>query len=189
MGDMGQNNQDQVRDILRNARRVAVIGNGGSGKSTLALQLHAVLGLPLYHLDKYFWKPEWTHPDLAEYKMVHDALCDKEWWIIEGLNMRVIEHRFQRADVIIFLDTPAYICFLRILKRTLTYYGKEAPASAEGCKEAFNWKFLKFLKWVLWDFAAKKPALIQLLDVYRVQKPVFILRSSKEVQTFVNHLA
>ena len=42
--------------------KIAIIGNPGSGKSTLASKLHHILGIPIYHLDQYFWKPGWQRP-------------------------------------------------------------------------------------------------------------------------------
>ena len=40
-------------------KRIMIIGSGGSGKSTFSSKLSEVLGLPLYHLDAYYWKPGW----------------------------------------------------------------------------------------------------------------------------------
>lgn len=132
---------------MKNIKRIAIIGNAGSGKSTLAQKLHEILNLPVYHLDKYFWKPNWTRPDPEEYKKIHDSICSQDKWITDGMNLRLLEYRIQRSDVIIFLDMPRYVCFWRIFKRTIKYYGRETPTSAENCPERFNWEFIKFLKW------------------------------------------
>ncbi len=40
-------------------KRVMVIGGPGSGKSTLARRLHAISGLPLFHLDQLYWRAGW----------------------------------------------------------------------------------------------------------------------------------
>ncbi|GGJ18448.1 hypothetical protein [Paenibacillus hunanensis] len=48
-------------------QRVLIIGCSGSGKSTLSTQLQPILKLPLIHLDRYFWKPNW------------EATQDEEW--------------------------------------------------------------------------------------------------------------
>ena len=40
-------------------KKIVLIGSGGSGKSTLAKQLSHALGIPVYHLDTLFWKPNW----------------------------------------------------------------------------------------------------------------------------------
>jgi adenylate kinase family enzyme len=170
---------------MNKAKRIAIIGNAGSGKSTLAQKLSIITHLPVYHLDQYFWGPNWTHPDLAEYVLVHDALCDKEEWIIDGMNLRFLLHRIERADVIIFLDFPRYVCFWRIFKRMLQYYGKETPSSAQGCPERLNWEFVRFLKWV-WRFKANYPARInELLLDYASEKQVYVFKSQQELDQFL----
>src|SRR5438105_3043002 len=164
-----------------NIKRIAIIGNAGSGKSTVANQLHQILKLPVFHLDKYFWKPNWVRTDPDEYKRIHDSLCDQDEWIIDGINLRVLEYRVQRADIIIFLDIPRYICFWRIFKRTIKNYGKETPSSALGCPERINWEFVKFLIWV-WNFKRDyPPKIIALLDRYKDSKEIHIFKSQKKI--------
>lgn len=167
--------------------RIAIIGNAGSGKSTLAQKLHTITNLPIYYLDQYFWKPGWVKTDPDEYKKIHDAICDKEEWIIDGINLRVMEYRIQRADVIIFLDLPRYVCIWRIFKRTIQNYGKETPSSAKGCPERFNGEFLKFLKWV-WDFKNKYPAKIREILTRYPEKKIYIFKSQREVDVFMRDL-
>jgi adenylate kinase family enzyme len=173
---------------MKQIKRIAIIGNAGSGKSVVAQRLHQILHLPVYHLDKYFWKPQWTHPDPAEYKLIHDKLCDQDAWIMDGMNLRLLEYRIQRAEIIMFLDIPRYICFWRIFKRTFKYYGKEAPSSAPGCPEGITWKYIKFLKWV-WDFKDRNPArIMELFNTYRDTKQIYILRSQKEIDHLIEKL-
>lgn len=173
---------------MKNIKKIAIIGNAGSGKSTLAQKLQQTTNLPVYHLDKYFWKPNWTPSDLDEYKIVHDNLCNKELWIIDGMNLRFLAYRIEKADVIIFLDIPRYACFLNIFKRVIKYYGKEAPSSSKDCKEGINWKFIKFLKWV-WNFKNRYPKKIkELLNIHANNKQVYILKSHKEIDQFIKNL-
>ena len=61
--------------------KIAIIGNAGSGKSTLALKVSRITGIPLYHLDQYFWKPGWQGPDRDEFEKIHNQLCDRNSWI------------------------------------------------------------------------------------------------------------
>lgn len=170
---------------IKHAKRIAVIGNAGSGKSTLAQKLHAIFNLPVIHLDQYFWKPGWVRPDSGEYKKVHDQLCDKEKWIIDGINLKHLEYRIQRADIIIFLNMPRWVCFWNIFKRAFHYYGKETPSSAPGCVERFD---REFLKWV-WDFKGKHhPKVTELLNKYRNEKQVYILNAPRQIDAFVAQL-
>lgn len=169
---------------MRNIKKIAIIGNAGSGKSFLAQKLHTIFKLPVYHLDQYFWKPGWVESDRTEYEKIHNALCDKDEWIIDGMNLRFLEYRVQKADMIIFLDTPRYQCFLNIFKRTWKYYGKETPSSAKGCFERFDWGFIKFLKWV-WNFKKRYPVRIaEILNKYP-EKKVYIVKTSKDVEALL----
>lgn len=166
-------------------RRIAIIGNAGSGKSTLARKLHTIFKLPVYHLDQYFWKPGWVEPNHSDYLDIYTDICEKESWIIDGMNLHLLMYRLESTDVIIFLDFPQYLCFWRILKRTIKYYGKETPSSAQGCHEKFDKKFLKFLKWV-WRFKKiYRPYARTILRMYEDEKQIHILRSQKEVDQFL----
>jgi adenylate kinase family enzyme len=167
-------------------KRIAIIGNAGSGKSILAQKLHTIFKLPVYHLDKYFWKPGWVRPDPIEYKKIHGSLCDKDEWIIEGLNLKLLDYRIKQADMIIFLDFPQYLCFWRIFKRSVKYYGKVAPGSAEGCPERFNWEFLNWVRAFKKRYSAKTR---ELLAGYANTKQIYVFRSQQEVDKFVEKIA
>lgn len=41
-------------------RRILVVGCCGAGKTTLSRELGEILRIPVYHLDRYFWKPGWV---------------------------------------------------------------------------------------------------------------------------------
>lgn len=167
--------------------KIAIIGNAGSGKSTLGLQLHKKLGLPLYHLDQYFWKPGWVEPERAEWQQIHNEVCDTPGnWIIEGASTRFFVYRAQKADVIIFIDMPTWLCFYRIFKRCIVNFGKEYFASAKGCPERGpSWKFLKFV----WNFTTeRKPTILTILEQYRSEKPVYIIKNKEELKTCFDQL-
>lgn len=163
---------------MESPQRIAIIGNAGSGKSTLALKLHKLLGLPLYHLDQYFWKPGWIEPDLEEFAKIHKELCDRDSWIIEGMAIRFADYRLQRADIIIFLDVPTYLCLYRILKRAIFHFGREYFSSAKGCPE--RGPSLKFLKFI-WNFnRERKPVVKELLKKYRNGKKIFVVKREED---------
>ncbi len=43
-----------------NYKKILIIGCGGSGKSTLARQMGEKFALPVVHLDKIYWLPNWV---------------------------------------------------------------------------------------------------------------------------------
>ena len=46
---------------MKLGRKIMVIGCPGSGKSTLSRELRDITGLPLFHLDNIWWKPDRSH--------------------------------------------------------------------------------------------------------------------------------
>ena len=54
--------------------RVIIVGNSGSGKSTLAREMGERLGLPVVHLDKLFWLPNWIERSAADVYILHIIL-------------------------------------------------------------------------------------------------------------------
>ncbi len=163
--------------------KIAIIGNPGSGKSTLAEKLHTILGIPLYHLDQYFWKPGWQRPDRAEFAKIHHALCDKDSWIIEGMATRLFDYRAEKADIIIFLDIPLWRCLYRIFKRAITCYGKVGPAAPKGCPERTPDR--EFLSYV-WNFNKKhKPIVEALLQKYKDQKKIFVVKNKTDLSNLI----
>jgi len=183
--------------------KIAIIGNPGSGKSTLATQLHTITGIPVYHLDQYFWKPGWQRPDRDEFAKIHHALCDKDddlpadlssiasantetvrkGWIIEGMATRHFDYRAEKADVIIFLDIPLWLCLYRIFKRAFTGYGTIRDSSAQGCPERMPDR--EFLSYV-WSFNRKhKPIIQDLLEKHKDQKKTFVITNNKELAELI----
>lgn len=163
--------------------KIALIGNPGSGKSTLGLKLHNLLGISLYHLDQYYWKPGWQRPDPTEFAEIHKQLCDKPEWIIEGCAIRLLEYRAKQADVIIFLDMPRYLCFYRTFKRAFTCFGREYFASAKECRERFpQWQLLKYM----WYFNRdKKPEIERIIQKYKDEKKNFVIRNKDELDKLI----
>lgn len=163
--------------------RIAVVGCPGSGKSTLALELHKILHLPLFHLDKYYWQPGWQRPDREEFKKIHHQLCDQDNWIIEGMATRLFDYRAAKADVIVFLDIPLYKCIYRIFKRSFFNYGKVRNTSPAGCPEKLP--DIEFIKYVLSFNFKYKPVIKKELAKYKNQKNIVILKNDADIKKFL----
>jgi len=174
---------------LEDIKRIAVVGNAGSGKSTVGRKLHQLLHLPLYHLEQYFWKAGWVHPDRDAYKIIHHELCDRNEWMIEGINVSLWDHRMSQAQAIVILKIPCLLCMWRIIKRTILYYAAETPASPPGCHERISPEFFKFLKW-MWDFEAKYNAKgTELIEQYGATKQIYVLHLQKEIDAFIRNVS
>jgi len=110
-------------------RRVIVTGLAGSGKSTLALALAAKTGLPVIHLDLHFWKPGWVAPSETEWREKQRAVLGGDAWIADGNYHETLDLRLERADTVVFLDPPWWLCAGRAFLR-----GFRMPSELpEGC--------------------------------------------------------
>ena len=98
-------------------RKILVLGCAGSGKSTFACKLHNVTGLPLYHLDNLWWKPDRTHISRDEFDGKLEEMVSSDSWIIDGDYSRTYEKRIAACDTIIFLDYGEEICLKGITER------------------------------------------------------------------------
>lgn len=166
-------------------KRITITGNAGSGKSYLSIELAKMLNLPIYHLDKYYWKPNWIKGDPEEFLEKLYELCDKEEWIIEGSYIRFLEPRFFHADTIIFLDLPRWLCLYQVFKRLILHRGNVTATAPLECPERFSFEFIR---WV-WNFKKRNNKYITiLLDTYSESKKIYILRSKKDIQTFLDFL-
>lgn len=171
--------------------KITVIGNAGSGKTTLSFHLQKKLNLPLYHLDRFCWKPHWEKVPTEEFYAAHTELCARDEWIIEGSYIKILKERVSAADVIVFLDIPRSVCLWRVLKRSIVHWGDVIPGNPEGCKQRIlSLKFFDFLHWV-WSFNGRyKQMITQVLDEASQQgKQVYILRTAHDCDTFLTTIA
>lgn len=111
-------------------RRVVVTGLAGSGKSTLAVALADKTGLPLIHLDLAFWKPGWVAPSESEWREKQHAVLGGDAWIADGNYHETLDLRIERADTVVVLDMPWWLCSARAIRRGFRMPG-ELP---EGCQ-------------------------------------------------------
>ena len=111
-------------------RRVIVTGMAGSGKSTFSLALAAKTCLPVIHLDLHFWKPGWVAPSQTEWREKQCGVLAGDAWIAEGNYHETLDLRLQRADTVVFLDLPWWLCAGRAFLRGFRMPG-ELPAGCE----------------------------------------------------------
>lgn len=166
-------------------KKVAVIGCGGAGKSTFSRKIAEILNIPVYHLDKLYWRPGWVPTPNDEWDYLIKNLVSKEKWIIDGNYGRTLDTRLENADTIIFLNMSKYLCIYRIIKRRLMYNGITRPDMNEGCKEKLD---MDFIKWVWGYNKNKKPEILNKLNKFSNQKNVIIFNNSYEADSFINDL-
>jgi adenylate kinase family enzyme len=163
-------------------QRIAIIGPSGSGKSTLARHLGKRLDLPVIHLDAHFWSAGWVESDKSQWRATVGTLAAAEHWIIDGNYSSTMDLRLPRAETIIFLDYPRWLCLLRVLRRWLTYYGDSRPDLPPGCPEKVD---VDFLRWI-WDYPRRsRPNTLALLQRLEGEKQIIRLQSPRAMRLFL----
>jgi adenylate kinase family enzyme len=114
--------------------RVIVTGMPGSGKSTFSKDLSTRTGLPLNHLDLHYWKPAWVRPSDDEWRVTQRSLLAGDAWIADGNYHETLDLRLERADTVVVLATPWWLCagqaFVRGVRRPV---GAVVP---DGCDDS-----------------------------------------------------
>lgn len=163
-------------------KRIMVIGCCGAGKSTFSKRLQNKTQLPLIHLDQQFWLPNWTEPNKKQWAEKVRELAAKPSWIIDGNYNGTIDIRLKQAEAVILLDKPTWICLYRVMKRIVQYYDKVRPDMPEGCKERWDWPFLKY---VAFFNLTRRPKLLRKLAGLNSNQSLFILKKQKEIESFL----
>ncbi len=116
-------------------RRIVVTGMAGAGKSTFSRALSAKTGLPVIHLDIHFWQPGWVEPSEDEWREKQRDLLTGDEWIADGNYHATLDLRVERADTVVFLDTPWWVCARRAIVRGI----RKRPVGFQlpnGCDES-----------------------------------------------------
>ncbi|MDO9231641.1 MAG: AAA family ATPase [bacterium] len=164
-------------------KKILILGSCGAGKSTLARKMQSILDIEIIHLDQHYWKPNWTKTESEEWEKKVEELIKGERWIIDGNYRSTLDIRLPQSDTVIWLDFPRMTCLRRLLKRRLK---KNRVDEISGCKERISFNLLK---WVLWKFPRdNRKDIIKRLETIRKEKNVFVLKSDRDVDEFLNKL-
>lgn len=164
--------------------RVLVIGSPGAGKSTFSRELVRRTGLPLRHLDQLYWRSGWIETDEEEWAARVARLIAEPRWIIDGNYSGSLKLRLGRADTVIDLDLPAWLCVARIVKRLLRSWGKVRPDMAEGCPERPNWEFLAYTATFPWKVRPRTDQKLRAFGGRYIR-----LRSQAEIDRFLSEVS
>lgn len=165
-------------------KRVLVVGTSGVGKTTLSLEIAEALGLPVHHLDLLGWQAGWVRRPKAEFERDVDALMKKDAWVVEGNYLETLSARVGRAQVLVFIDLPLWLCLVRVFGRWWKNRGQQRHDLPEGCLEPLPWTFLKWVlsappsRQALWRRVAKDYPKLRFVR----------LSSARQVDAFVREL-
>ena len=162
-------------------RKIIVIGSPGSGKSTFSRKLRDITGLPLYHLDMIWHKPDKTNITKEEFDQRLNEIISQDKWIIDGNYQRTIEIRLKECDTVFLMDFPLDVCLSGAESRV----GKKRD-DIPWVEEEFDPEFRQFIV----DFPVTKlPVIYELLEKYRENKKIVIFRSRQEAEDYLVQIA
>jgi adenylate kinase family enzyme len=165
--------------------RILILGCSGAGKSTLAGQLSQILDMPIIHLDQEYWQPGWKPtPDDLWFQRVA-TLIQQNRWIMDGNYGSTLDMRLKRADGIIVMDYPRWLCLWRVMKRICRHKGHTRPDMAPECVERWDWEFIRYV----WAF--KKRGRIrnyQLIEEQGMMGKIVVLKNPRDARAFVKEV-
>ena len=166
-------------------KKVLVIGCCGAGKSTLSKKLSDQLELPIIHLDKVYWKPNWIESPKEEFEKKVKELIQNESYVMDGNYSSTLAMRLKEADTLVYLDYPTWMCFWRVIKRIIKYHGTTRPDMTEGCHERFDFAFLHYVLAFRWIAATRIEKILKKGDYHA---KVIRLSNDKAVTAFLQSI-
>ena len=158
-----------------------IIGCPGSGKTTFAEKLNKIIGLPLYHLDAIWHKPDKTHIPRENFDECISKIFETPKWIIDGNYNRTLELRLQHCDTVFLFDLPRDVCIQGATDRLgkgrydLPWIDKELTPSFKQSIEEFPEKNL--------------PRIYELLEKYKDGRQVTVFKSRAAADDFLQALS
>lgn len=161
--------------------KILVVGCGGAGKSTFARAVSARFGLPVVHLDKLWWLPNWIERNEAEFDELLARELEKSKWVIDGNYLRTVKRRAEFADAAVMLDVSPEVCIDSIYARGREYDGKTRPDMTEGCIERVD---DEFRTWVADYPKHSRTAMLEALE--NSGKPFFVFDTREKAYEWIN---
>src|SRR5262249_47508126 len=142
------------------------------------------LDLPVVHLDALYWEPGWVECETAEFVRRVEAAHAGEAWVSDGnYASKTWALRIPRADLIVKLDCPRWLCLQRVVWRWLTHRGRTRADIGADCPEKIDWPFLDWI----WNYEKRWPNYKRQLEAFGVEGRLGSVRQ-EEVATFLSTL-
>lgn len=161
-------------------QKVIIIGCPGSGKTTFAKKLSHAMGLPLYHLDAIWHRPDKTHIAREDFDQRISEIFDTPEWVMDGNYNRTLEMRLVECDTVFLFDLPTDLCIQGATDRLgkdrcdLPWIEQELDPSLKRSIEDFP--------------LCSLPRIYELLEKYSSYKQVIIFRSREAADDYLQTL-
>lgn len=173
--------------------RINVVGTSGSGKSTFSKRLAQILEYPYIEIDKIFWEPNWKSPTDEKFFSNLKKSLNRDQWVLDGNYTRSIFIKWEKVDLVIWLDYSFTRTFYQVLKRSLRRaYTQEEIWEGTANRESFKKSFLSkdsIIWWMLTTYKSVKIKYQEFLINPDYSHIKFIrLKSPKEAEKYLMSL-
>lgn len=160
----------------------------------MARALGEKLEIEVFHLDRLWWEPgEYritgkrtvAERTMAEhdFRLLQEEIAGRDSWIIDG-GAADLDVRLSRADAVVFLDPPRWLCTWQLVMR----HNRRRPDYPDGVREGIGW-FLFLARWIWRTYPTKRrPAILKAIAERGGGAQVFWLRTRGEMRSFLDSL-
>lgn len=159
-----------------NINRISIVGGSGTGKTTLSESMGKELNIPVYHIDGMNYSENWQERSKEERDKMILEKVNTEKWIIDGTYLTTLKQRFEKSDLIIYLDYSSLAQVRGALGRFFKEHGKER-VGIPGCKEKMS---LSFLLWVFHWRKNKRDDILRAINNVD-QGKVFVFKNRRQL--------
>jgi putative MATE family efflux protein len=164
--------------------RVIVMGGAGAGKSTFSRALGQKLGVPVIHLDRYFFGPGWAKVEFTTVRQrVAEALVPNRW-VVDGTYSDLLDLMLPQLDLIIWLEQPFFRRLYRTWRKTRIHKNRPRADRPDGAEERFTLSYV----WTIMSFGRFTPSVARRLEAAAPGR-VLCLRGDREAQAFLEGAA
>ncbi len=162
--------------------KILVVGHSSSGKSTFSKRLAEHYKLPVLHIDRVYFGPNWIRTDKTIVEQEIQNFMKQDDWLIDGLYRKYATQRFDDCDQLFIFDFNRFKCLYGAIVRRIKYHNQNRDTIAEGCKEKLD---LSFIWWILFNGRTKKSRV--LINSYKTKykDKVIVFKKRKQINDYL----
>ncbi len=165
--------------------KILVVGHSSSGKSTFAKRLAEHYQLPVLHIDRIFFGPNWSRRDKLSVENEIQTFIKQENWISDGLYRKYANERFDLCDQLFIFDFNRFKCLYGAIIRRIKYNNQNRDTIADGCKEKLD---LSFIWWILFKGRTKESKALFKLYKEKYKDKVIVFKNRKQINVYLKSI-
>lgn len=159
----------------------------------MSKRLCEILGHSYVEMDQLFWEPNWKFPLEEKFFEKLRAALDQEHWILDGNYTRTIPIKWERVEMVVWLDYSFSRTLTQAIKRALwRSMTKIELWPGTGNRESFRKSFFSRDSIIWWTITTHKKVRVKYEKCMADPKFAHIkfvrLRNHEEAENFLNEM-